>query len=327
MRAHSFFRLFPPPVFLTMPYAGLDISDEAARCVTYAGFGRDRHISSYGTDDLPEGIMDGGDIKDEKAFVSKLADFGRKHGLYRVKVSIPEEKSYLFQTDVPSMDKKDIERNIEFKLEENVPLSAQDAVFYFDLLPDQTAGDTQARLPKVSVSVVPRTYIEHYINLLKAAGLYPVAFEVVPKAIARSVVPKGIPGTKMIVHFLSKKTGIYVVSGDVVCFASTVSSVVGRGVPGSISTDELTKEISRIYAYWLSHGTGHSIDSIILVGKDAADYDDIGSHIPDAASIPTRVADVWVNTLDLDGYIPPIARKDSLEYAVAAGLALDLAFA
>ncbi|MDE2038357.1 MAG: pilus assembly protein PilM [Patescibacteria group bacterium] len=320
MRARSFFRVFPPPAFLAMPYAGVDISDDAVKCLTYSGFGRERRIASYGSMDLPEGLIDGGDIKDEKAFVELMTGFARRHGLTFVKVSVPEEKSYLFQTEVPDPGSADIEQNIEFKIEENVPLSGPDAVFYFDLVPRAAEPEP----PRASVSVVPRTYIEHYMGLLESAGMKPVAFEVVPKSIARAAIPAGQTGAMLIIHAMKRKTGIYVVSGDAVSFASTLSNAPSGEGEGSVrAIESIGKEASRIYSYWLSHGTGRAIDGIILVGAAARELQGIGRFIADARSIPVRVAGVWANVFDIDRYIPPITEKESLGYAVAAGLALD----
>ncbi len=326
----SLFRVFPPPKFMLMPHAGLDISDDGLRCIAYSGFGGTRHISLFGRMDLPSGLFNGGDIKDEKEFVTHLAEFGQKHGLKDVKVSIPEEKAYLFQTEVPSTEQKAIEQNIEFKLEENVPLAPGDAVFYFDLLPRSVTGGAL----RASVSVVPRTYIEHYMRLIQDAGLQTVSFEVVPKAVARAVIQTGSDKARLIIHAMNRKTGIYIVSGNVVHFTftggwGTHSGGDSPNRPGGDGTNfpaasELRKEISRIRSYWVSHGNGMPIDEAVLVGKDADLIEPVLSRMDEGANgMSVRTADVWCNAMNLDKYLPAISRTDSLEYAVAAGLAFD----
>lgn len=317
-----FLQLFPPPAFLLMPHAGLDISDDAIRTLAYKGLDRSRRLSLHGAVDLPAGLIEGGDVKDEKEFISRLTDFSRAHGLRHVKVSVPEEKSYLFQTEVPAAEFVAIEQNIEFKLEENVPLSAADALFYFDLIPSMKASDPL----RATVSVVPRAYIEHYIGLLGRAGLSAVAFEVVPKSIARAVVPHGTNDTKLIIHVMNRKTGIYVVSGGIVNFASTVGE-------GGAETDEarraqaaasLVKEIARVHAYWATHGTGKPIDEVLIVGRNAEAFEGPLSRAEYETPHTIRVADIWRNAFAVERHLPPVSRTESLEYAVAAGLAFDL---
>jgi len=314
-----FFRVFPPPKFLLIPHVGLDISDDGFHAIRYSGFGGTRHISLSGEMEIPKGIFHEGDIKDEKEFVRLLSEFGKKHDLLDVKVSVPEEKAYLFHTEVPSTEQKVLEQNIEFKLEENVPLSADDSVFYFDLLPKSATGGVL----KASVSVVPRTYIEHYMDLIKKAGLQPVSFEIVPKAIARSIIPNGSDQTRLIIHVMKYKTGLYLVSGNVIYFTFT-------GPWGSESVkdnpeliNEIRKEISRIRLFWLSHSNNKDFDEALFVGKNSTDLEAIVRTETNEKPLNVRVSDVWVNAINVDKYVPDITKSDSLGYAVAAGLAFD----
>ncbi len=325
MHTSTFFRLFPPPKFLTMKHAGLDISDDAIHCIEYAPSRKGMRISMNAEVELPAGLFDGGDVKNEKAFTDLISAFDRQHHLSYVKVSLPEEKAYLFQTDVPAGDMQSIEQNIEFKLEENVPLSAADAVFYFDLLPAAPDAETL----RASVSVVPRTYIEHYISLLRGAGVFPVAFEIAPKSIARAIASKEESHTTLIVHIMNGKTGLYIIVGQVVCFASTIA--VGSAVAaatadaGQAYVRDLSREINKVYSYWVSHRASHSaIDSIVLVGRGAASFEGPLQNVVVGATVPLSTAHVWQNIFDTDVYVPPISRDNSFEYAVAAGLAMPL---
>lgn len=326
MHTSTFFRFFPPPKFLAMKHAGLDISDDAIYCLEYgnssASSGWKNTIGKFSRIEIANDLIQGGDVKDEKKLVELLADMGKKYGLSYVKVSVPEEKAYLFQTSVPGGTINEVRQNIEFKLEENVPLSAVDAVFYYDLMPlSVTAGSLRA-----SVSVVPRSYIEHNMELVSRAGLFPVAFEVVPKAIARAIVPPDLDKTVLVLHVMHYKTGIYVVSGGVVCFTSTMNwgshTTVEEGRPSY--TELLAKEMNRVYSYWASReGNTSPISHVFLVGHGANAYEIPLSGAIQGATVPVTVANAWQNTIDLDKYVPPISQDDSLEYIVAAGLAMD----
>ncbi|MEK7646305.1 MAG: hypothetical protein AAB381_01250 [Patescibacteria group bacterium] len=319
----TFFRLFPPPKFLVMRHAGLDISDDEIHCLKYAhSAGGKEIIGTFSALSVPENVIQDGDIKDTQKFTDLLVDFGKKAGLSYVKVSIPEEKAYLFQTNVPGGTINEIRQNIEFKLEENVPLAAADAVFYYDLLPMSVTGGVL----RASVSVVPRTYIEHHIELLSKANLFPVSFEVVPKAIARAIVPPHSEETLLILHMMNRKTGIYIVSGGVVSFTSTIGLgsriQVEEGHPSY--TDLLSREIARVYSYWGSReGNTSSISRIVLVGQDAVEHEHALIDASQDIRVPIGVANTWQNTLDLNHYVPPISKNDSLAYVVAAGLAMD----
>lgn len=313
-----FFKIFPPPRVLISPHAGLDISDDAIRCIAYHHIGHKISISVYDSQDLPQGLVEGGDIKDEKEFIRILSGFASKNKLSAVKVSLPEEKAYLFQTDVPSADFHSIAQNIEFKLDQNVPLSAQDAIFQFDLMPLSITGD----LLRASVSVVPRTYVEHLIDLLRQAKLTPVAFEVVPKSIVVTYVDAG-SSTHLIVHLMNKKTGLYIVSEGVVCFTSTIGWGVSDKPKDDKSISVLMNEISRVYSYWTGREDVHGgISEIIVVGQRAEECESLIRNRGDENMSHTRLPDVWHNAFDVSKYVPLISRSESFVYAVAAGLAL-----
>lgn len=324
MHQSLFFKLFPPPVFMAMPHAGLDVSDDAIRAVKFERAGRGRRLGLYASLELPEGLIEGGEVRDEAAFTAKLKEFNERYRLSYVKASVPEERSYLFETEVPAEDSASIAQNIEFKLEENVPLPAAEAVFYFDLVPPSGGRPLRA-----SVSVAPRQFVEKRAAFLQSAGMTPVAFEVAPKAAAKAAVPQSgarAEGSKLIVHIMERKIGIYVVSDGVVSFTLTVVRASGPrgGRSGSGQAGEaLSVEVDRIYSYWSSHSPGRFIDEIILVGRDAASFAK-ACVVKDIKPSPSvTVADVWANALGAPG---AGTGADSLEYAVAAGLAMDSSF-
>ncbi len=322
MRSSLFFKLFPPPTFLLMPHAGLDISDDAIRCIQYHRTSHGLTVSKHAAQALPSGLVGGGDIKDEKEFTSILTKFADKNSLFYAKVSLPEEKAYLFQTDVPSANFSSIAQNIEFKLDQNVPLSAPDALFQFDLVPKAVSGD----LLRASVSVVPRTYVEHYIALLRNSKIYPIAFEVVPKSIVASCTPVHSSGTQLIVHVMKSKTGLYIVSEGVVCFTSTVSW--GSDDLATVSKDIkapniLVNELNRVHSYWMTRADVHAVISeIMFVGSMAEECELLLKDRGGEGLSNSILPNVWNNAFDINSYVPPIPRKDSFEYAIAAGLAL-----
>ncbi len=325
MRHQSlFYSLFPPPKFLTMPHAGLEISDDALRCIEYRSTPHGLVVSKFAKAELPPNLIDGGNISDEKQFIELLKAFVRVNKLSYVKVSLPEEKVYLFQLDIPSTEVKAITQHVEFKLEENVPLPASEAVFYFDILPASVTGGVL----RASVSVVPKTYVEKMLSILHGMKLTPMAFEVAPKSIAKAVIPNSSDNTYLIVHVMNKKIGTYIVSGGVVCFSSTIAWGGILNIPSdpeqvSLAIDPVMREIQRVYTYWATRPDAHSkIAEILVVGKGAATLETMFHTNATAGLPPLATEDIWRNAFDIHKYIPAISREDSLEYAVAAGLAL-----
>ncbi len=320
MFLQKFFKLFPPPKFLDIPYAGLDISDDAVRCIEYSHTIHGLYIRHYGVKALAPGIVEGGEIKDEKVLTETIAALAKELHIYAVKASLPEEKMYLFKTSVPSTDEKEIRQNIEFKLEENVPISPAESIFFFDLIPAGAEINSQEEGNTVSVSVAPQGLINAYLNAINAAGVTVLSFEVSAKAIARALVAPGSNETQLIVHIMQRKTGLYLVCGGVVAFTSTVPWSIAPGMDSKTAITELRKHMEQVFNYWAEHGKGGKIKKIILVGHDGL-MDGLAAGCSPDPDIKVEIGKVWQNAFSHDKYIPPISYEDSLDYVVAAGLA------
>lgn len=324
MIAKSFFKLFPPPKFLNIPHAGLDICDDAVRCVEYSYGSFGIAIRKYGTKALAQGVVESGYIKDEVSLIKAITELSNQLKISIVKASLPEERMYLFKTEVPDLYEEEIRQNIEFKLEEHVPVSVSDAVFFFDLIPKNAMSLDIKEAKMASVSVAPHDLISSYLDVLKKSGLTVLSFEIQAKAIARSLVPYDSLETQIIVYIMGNKTGIYIVCGGVVCFTSTISwgySTLSDSKDISATAGDLRKEIQRVLGYWVDHGGGTDISRIVLAGRGAL-FEGLASHCSPDPGIPVEIGQVWQNAFSSEKYIPPVSYEDSLDYAIAAGLAL-----
>lgn len=320
MLTSTFFKLFPIPKYLDMPYAGLHISDEAVRVIQFGNGKHSLEVVKFGERPLEQGIVEAGYIKNPSALSKVVSELTSSLGISFVRASIPEEKTYLFKTEIATLDEDQIRQNIEFKLEENVPLNASEALFYFDVIPGSrglangVAGPVALAKSYAMVSVVPRKVIDAYMGVLTDAGLTVFSFEIEPRSLARALVSKKSSNTELIVAIMKNKIGLYVVCNGSVSFTSTV--MLSEGV------DELRNEIGKVYSYWIDHGEGNqSIDKIVLCGKGALQVAH-ASHLSPDAAVPVEVGNIWTNAFSSDRYIPPISRDESLDYAVVAGLAL-----
>ena len=316
MKTSPFFKLFPPPKFLEMPYAGIDISDSSVHCLMYRHTHLGLMIDRFGSRPLPKGIVEAGIIHDEKTLINVVKSLADELKVTYVKASLPEERMYLFKTEVPDGTAAEIHENIELRLDENVPLPPSEAVFYFDIIRDPLSKGKHT----ASVSVAPQKFVESYLSVLEAAGLLPLSFEVVPKSLARAIIPSADTDTKLIIHLMENKAGFYIVDEGVVLFTSTVPWNRGDAL-NEPDIEPISVEMRKVYGYWAEHGQGEGVSEIILCGRDASRMSGVLIKAGHSLS-KTRVADVWVNAFSYDAYIPPILYDQSLEYAVAAGLAL-----
>jgi len=354
----NFLRFFPSPKLLTMPSVGIDISDSAIKFLELVDTDYGKGLGKYGERTIPEGAVVGGVIQNGDTLTKVLQALQKEQDLRFIRASLPEEKAYLFKTWVPT-SAKDIQiRNaIEFKLEENVPISPDEAVFDYDIPAGEMSDSDEM---EVSVAVYSRKTVEQYTEVFQKANLIPLSFEVESQAIARSVIRKGDEGTYMIIDFGKMRTGLGIVSRGLLSFTSTLD-VVGDTLTEAIAKQfsvskeeaeriknesdfiknkenselfltmmktisELKDEIVRHYRYWNTRVDGRgqkspSIDQIILCGG-SANVVGLSEYLSGSVRVKAKRANVWLNALSFEEVIPNIDYSHSLGYATAIGLAL-----
>ncbi len=218
-----------------MPAAGIDLSYHSLRVITFTHSRNGLSLEKAVTRSIPSGAIYGENLQSNQELKDALLAAKEDLGLSFVRVTLPEDKAYIFRTTLPHMSEEQAREAIEFQLEENVPLKPSEAAFDFIILPPQVATGTATGAPTgnaagktvdtidVVVAVFPKKFIEAYAELFRSVGLTPMAFYLNADAIARSVVPHGDQGTYLITNIGTKTTGIYVVSDGAVQFTATLS--------------------------------------------------------------------------------------------------------
>ncbi len=353
--------VFPTPAYLTTPAAGIDVSDHSVKYVTFSRNRiHGRRLSGYGSMKIPEGVVVEGKVVDKKKLIEVLSLFREQHKLHFVRASLPEEEGYIFPAYVPSgISNKEVREVLEFKLAENVPVAANEAVFDFDVVRGVPTFGGQ-RL--VSVSAYPQTVAQEYTDLFIAAGLEPLSLEIEAQAIARAVVPRGYMGTCMVVDVGKTRSGISIVRGQAVRFTATidiggdsVDNVILSVLPDISEEDmvrmkneeglrvggnkiiregfesfskNLATELDRYIVYWQTHTDTKGAETVqtpvekVFLSGGNANTRGLSEYLSGSLHVPVEVGNVWVNAFSLDGYVPDMPFNESLGYASAVGLAL-----
>lgn len=355
----TFARLFPPPAYITLPSYGVDISDTSLKYINFADHRKGairRPLIDWGEFDIPDGALMRGQVVEPKVLANVLKEFKDKTNAEYVRVSLPEERAYLFETEIKkNTPEKEIRSLLEFRLEENVPIPVREALFDYDVI----ASEENEKMVRVVVAAYARETIQAYHEACLAAGLFPLAFEVEAQAMVRAVVPENYKDTVMLVDFGKTRTGVGIVHEGVLMYTSTIDfggkelSCALRKVLGERSEAELTEikntqglvkyannnqafealvgtisvikdELLSRIQYWHSRDYSPSarrIEQIILCGG-SANLLGLPEYLSESLGIPTSRADVWGNAFAVADYIPPIDLRYSYGYATAVGLAL-----
>lgn len=344
-----------------MPSVGVDISDTSLKYISLdpaSRKGEDRKLDQWGDIPIPNGVVSRGQVNDEGQLAAVLKEFKSQTQADFVRVSLPEERAYLFETEINvNTPMKEVRNILEFRLEENVPIPSKNVFFDYTILTDTS----NERKVKVSVAAYAKETIQKYYNACIEAKLKPLSFEIEAQAMARAVVPEGIQGAVMLVDFGKTRTGIGIVHKGALLYASTIdvggdqlsialrktlgndvpeseltelknSQGLVRGVDSSDVKDALLGPVSVIkddlatrMQYWhLRNGNSDDrrISSIVVCGG-SANMRGLPTYLSESLGVQCRRGNVWENTFSLESTVPPVDKRHSFGYATAIGLALN----
>lgn len=352
-------KIIPPPSYIQLPSIGVDVSDTSLK---YVQFERDTRsgttlrLTKWGDIAIETGALERGIVNDGAKLSEALKAVKDKTGIANVRVSLPEERAYLFETEIrKDTPPKEIRSLLEFRLEENVPISPRDA--FFDYMSIENAEDE--KMLSVSVTAYAKDTVMSYYDACKNAGVVPVSFEVEAQAIARATIGFDDARTHMVVDFGQTRTGIGIVHKGVLMYTSTIDiggadlSASLRSILGDVQESELTTikntqglikgvgdsqvydalyksvksiadEINIRVSYWNTKDAAHEhrqIESVILCGG-SVNMKGLPQYLAQALGVRVEKANVWRNAFSLEETIPPIDLRHSFGYATAIGLGL-----
>ncbi len=180
----SFFSTFwekivPPPKFLLMDAAGLEVSEHSVKYLSLIKGRGGFEIETFGSINVPQGVIAGGEIKDAARLEEVIRQVRTRLRSPLVSVSLPEQKGYLFERALPHGEEGSERETLEFLLEEHVPLSPGEAVFDFEIT-QKTGGSSTAY-----VTAFPRKTVSAYYETLSRAVCLPLDFEMAAQAAVR----------------------------------------------------------------------------------------------------------------------------------------------
>lgn len=198
---------------------GLDIGDRTFKLVQVQRRRRGTkpyRITAWHSIDVPEGVMERGDIKDMDKAVEYLSTLmktvkGSLGGRAAV-ACLPEAKTFIKIIEISGeATEADLRKAVMNEIEQNIPLPPEDIYYDWQTLdapqepekpPAEKPGDAPEQDPlaalappappkssrKVLMGAAPKSLVDDYTNLLERAGLAPIALEIEAAAISRAIV-------------------------------------------------------------------------------------------------------------------------------------------
>lgn len=315
----------PVPDFLSLNPFAIDISPNSVRVLKLEKKIGGLEPVFYKTFNIPKTC----DILSENIDTAQCADLLEilkelkdKYKVNYALFSLPEIKTYTFETYLPKEAGSNIEEALKFQIEENVPLPPEEVSYEFDLLNDATETNI-----KVSVTALPKLAIQSLTRFVLGAGITPISFETESIAIAKAVLERKHSEPTLLVRFGETYTSAAVSENGMIKYTTTFA-VSGKEIsenPGGDDSNSLKEEINKLLIYWFTgrqkETNPNKISRVILCGKPAI-VPGVKDYFERHLKVKVEVANVWRNCFDINKKIPKISKEDSMELAITIGLLL-----
>lgn len=345
---------FAPPRYLLPPAAGIDISLSSIKAVTLASTSYGLLVDKIIDVRLPAGAFSEGEVINRFAVVEALKNVMHQAGAEVAHISLPESKSYLFETHAPGRTKEEWRLSVEQHLDEIIPLPPEETSFDIVRIGKPENGEQ----PLAGIGFA-RRIVDETLSVFDEAGITALSLESETFSTARALLPHGDDSTVLIIDFGRTTTKIAIVAGRIPRFATTIN--IGghaltlavqkhfgvteaearkvkteRGIvsaPGNedyiaamLSTVSAVKdEIERRLEYWQSRAALSSahepVTRAILVGGNAS-VRGLPEYLEGVLHIPVSAGDVFTNLAPRAYWLPEFDYAESLAYATVIGLAL-----
>lgn len=321
-------KYIPIPKTMAFEHAGIDIGIGHVRHISFKQSPKGISIKHFGVLEIKEDLDRTKPLIENSDLIDILKKIQKETGYKYAEASLPEDLVYIYTTEVDMADESTMRTQIEFRLEENVPVKVEEAVF--DVTHVLSMPQTNKVL--VSVAVVPKKVVEDYMAVFREAGMEVVSFLVQNQALAKTLIAKDDSDPYCIVTVERKNIIVSVVSAGIVLYTSTIEQSVFKEnleLERIEILQEMVREVYKVIFFWFSYieknpQYGFKPLKAILLSSTHRDIleSDFASMITRELSSEVRIGDVWINIHIENNEIPQICKKDSYQYATAIGLAM-----
>lgn len=321
-----FFKLFPVPNFLSFDPVGIDISLHSVRALRLKhskdGIVPDKYKEVV-LKEKCELLEKKEDLKNCDDLRSALRELKKEMNLKYIMLSLPELKTYIFNTNLPFEARESIDDALIIKLQENVPLDVNEIVYDYVV----ASVNKNKQTIEVVVTALPKSIIEIYTSLFREEGLIPIAFESESQSVARAVVSWEDKTPYVIVNFGHAKISFAIFQNGVVYYTSSLpysTELILNDFNGQ-EAQILKSTLNKLLIYWFTNkhnpNSDEKITNLIMTGS-FADSPGLSTFLEQHLHVSVGVADVWKNCFDINEFVPDMDLKTSLQYNTVVGLAL-----
>lgn len=225
-----------------MSVLGIDIGSETIKVVELAKAGRGYKLLNCAVGPTPPGSVSDGDIQDPQQVGEALRELLKENRFSGNKVvtSVQGQKSMVVRIidTLPRMSKNELAANIDDEVARHIPFPPSQVIMDYTVVERPNEPPDSPNMEVLFAAVQPEV-VDMVIDALKVAKLKPLAIDVQPLALSRSLVEVGSTGggvgeTVAVVNIGATVTELCVIRDGLLHFPRTMP-IAGRSVTQRLS--------------------------------------------------------------------------------------------
>lgn len=336
-------------------FFGLDIGSHAIKVVELEKKGKTLKLKTLGTVNTPAGSPFSESDLDQKALANAIKQVIKEARISsrQVVTAFPESLIFSRVIEMPNMTDKELANAIQWEAEQYVPMPLNDVRLSHMVL---KRGEKTEKM-KVFLVAAPLSLIERYLNILKFAGLTPLAFETEIVAIKRSLINREESSpTTLLTSIGASTTDLCIVDEGKISFTRSIGTggvALARAISQELGfdmtqaeeykkaygiledqlegkimqtikpvLDVIVSEVEKAILYYQTHSPTTAVKRIILTGG-SAQLPGLIVYLAETLSLEVEVGNPWVN-IEVPENLQKTAEElvNQASYAVAVGLAM-----
>ena len=167
---------------------GLDIGTTAVRAAELSVGGGTATLHKFGQVALPPGAVRDGEIVNPDAVTVAVRQLWQtvKFSSKNVVLGVANQRVVVRQVDLPWMPDKELRKSLPFQVGDLIPMPVDEAVLDIHPLEEVVAEDGR-RLLRVMLVAAGKEMVRVAVDAVTKAGLHPVAVDLTPFAVLRSL--------------------------------------------------------------------------------------------------------------------------------------------
>ncbi|MES2460212.1 MAG: type IV pilus assembly protein PilM [Armatimonadota bacterium] len=275
-------------------FIGLDIGTQNIKVIEVRGSGKSLQVTGLAMGDTPPGAIQQGIVTDAKALGAAIKQICQKNGIRSNKVIAAAAGSagvVVRVIEVPKMTPSELAETMKWEVERHIPFPVNDVEMAYQSIDDPALADPNAQNMEVLLAVAQRDMVAAQLSTLETAGLRPVAIDVEPLAIGRSLLNlsrEGLAGKNVVI------VNIGAANTDVAVFKSGILRFP-RSIP--IAGDNFTRAIADTLGLSLEQAEAEKrlhaavLMDVLAAASAPSDNDPFGSASPTDSTPPPFVFD------------------------------------